>query len=334
MRSKAIRVLLLLLASGPLSASPLFESEAVLEVQIEGPFGRFIDERYDREELPFVLRTDGEEYAVGLRSRGKSRMRACTFPPIRLDFDAAAVSGTLFEGQDKLKLVTHCLGGPSGQANVMEEYSAYKVFNLLSDTSYRVRPLKVTYTDTDGEHEELVSNAFLLESDVELAARVGGSVVQLAGVRKSMLNRDQAAIVYIFQYLIANTDWSLIASAGEEYCCHNGGLVGRDGELYYVPFDFDLSGLVDARYAKPDPSLRITKVTSRYYRGYCIEPESLAGALASINAKQAEILAVFDSIPGLGEKDANSAKRFLDRFFREAENEKKLVTRFERSCVE
>ena len=329
----AFASLLFCLAAGGTAASPLFDSDEVLDVRITGPFGRFIDERFDREELPFVLHADNRDFPVEIRSRGKSRMRACTFPPIRLDFDEDAVDGTLFAGQDKLKLVTHCVPGPYGQANVMEEYSAYLVFNLLSDVSYRVRPLRVTYVDTDGKLDETVSMAFVIESDAELAARVGGDVVQMPGVRKSMLNQDQAALAYVFEYLVANTDWSLITSEGEEFCCHNGDLVGRDGELYYVPFDFDLTGLVDARYAKPDPALRIRKVTSRLYRGYCMETEPLAAAVAKINAKRPEILAVFDSIPELNEKDAETAKRFLERYFREAENEQKLVSRFEKSCI-
>jgi hypothetical protein len=331
--TRTITTLVLVLAWGSVPASTLFDSDEVLEIHITGPLGQFIDERYDREELPFELRAGDEVHTIEIRSRGKSRMRACTFPPIRLDFASDEVAGTQFQGQDKLKLVTHCIPGKSGQANVIEEFAAYRIFNLLSDVSYRVRPLRVTYTDTDGEHDELVSNAFIIESDENLAARIGGRIVEMPGIRKSMLNREQAALVYIFQYLVANTDWSLVASEGEEFCCHNGDLFEMNGQIYYVPFDFDLSGLVNARYAKPDPSLRIKKVTSRYYQGYCIEPDALAAALAKINAAEADILAVFDAVPGLTDKEIATARRFLDRFFGEAGNEQKLLRRFESSCI-
>jgi len=329
----AIASIFFCLATGGAAASPLFDSDEVLDVRISGPFGQFIDERFDRAEHSFVMHADDRDFPVEIRTRGKSRMRVCTFPPMRLDFDEDTVAGTLFAGQNKLKLVTHCVPGPYGQANVMEEYSAHLVFNLLTDVSYRVRPLRVTYVDTDRKLDEMVSMAFVIESDSELAARVGGDVVQISGVRKSMLNQDQAALAFVFEYLVANTDWSLITSEGEEFCCHNGDLVGRDGELYYVPFDFDLTGLVDARYAKPGPALRISKVTSRLYRGYCMETEPLAAAIAKINTQRTEILAVFDSIPELSEKDAGTAKRFLERYFREAENEQKLLSRFEKSCI-
>lgn len=315
------------------SAAPLFDGDDVLEIQLSGPFATLIDEKFDRDELPFVLRADGVVHNIDIRTRGKSRMRKCGFPPLRLDFAIGDTGGTLFQSQDKLKLVTHCVPGKSGQANVLEEFSAYRIFNLLSDVSYRVRLAKVTYVDTDGELDEIVSNAFLIESDEGLAARTGSSVVAAPNVRRSDFERGHVSLVYIFQYLIANTDWSLVASQGEEKCCHNGDLFEKDSQLYYVPFDFDLSGLVNARYAKPDPGLRISKVTSRLYRGYCVAPGALQAALTSINSLETNILNVFNDIPGLSDKEIRDAQKFLNRFFREARDEQALLRRFERSCI-
>jgi hypothetical protein len=323
----------LLLVALRAPAASLFDSDEVLEIQLTGPLATLVDDKFDREELPFVLHTEGVDQNIEVRTRGKSRMRKCGFPPLRLDIDSEESTGTLFDGQDKIKLVTHCLIGSSGQANVLEEFSAYKIFNLLTDVSYRVRLAKVTYVDTDGQLDDVVSNAFLIESDKELAARTNSNVVETPNVRRSALNRYQASLVYIFQYLIANTDWSLVASEGEEKCCHNGDLFEKGSELFYVPFDFDLSGLVNARYAKPDPGLRISKVTSRLYRGYCVVPGALKAALTSINSLEGEILAVFNGIPGLSDKEIKAAQKFLNRFFRESRDEQALLRRFERSCI-
>ena len=57
----------------------------------------------------------------------------------------------------------------------------------------------------------------------------------------------------LFQLLIANNDYSLIRGEGGP-CCHNIDILGyRDSDSGFipVPFDFDMSGLVNAAYAAP-----------------------------------------------------------------------------------
>ena len=100
-----------------------------------------------------------------------------------------------------------------------------------------------------------------------------------------------------------------------------------------MPFDFDLSGLVDARYAKPDPSLRLSRVTQRRYRGYCISPNAVAEALGSIKAGQDDILAVLREMPGLSDEARDKALDFVAGFFRQAADEESLLRRFERGCL-
>lgn len=323
----------LLLVAANARASSLFDSSAVLQVRLTGPLRQLIEQKYDREEMQFVLHAEGEHYTIAVRTRGNSRLRKCNFPPLRLAFNAANTAGGLFEGQGKLKLVTHCLPGVSGRMNVLKEYTAYRIFNLLSDVGYRVRLLKINYDDTDDEHKDITTNAFLIESDEELAARTGATIARVPQVRRTDFDQLHLAVVFIFQYLIANTDYSLVASAAEDKCCHNGDLFERDGRLYYVPFDFDLSGLVNARYAKPDPALGISKVTSRRYRGYCVDPGAMSSALKKINTLEAEILDIVSGTPGMVEKGADEVRQFLGRFFKEANDEGRLLGRFAKACI-
>jgi len=50
----------------------------------------------------------------------------CDFPPLRLNFSNTTVLNTIFEGQDKIKLVTHCRTRPGRyEQNVLKEYLAY-----------------------------------------------------------------------------------------------------------------------------------------------------------------------------------------------------------------
>ena len=133
----------------PLYAGPLFENLEPLQIEMTGPLTSLIKKKEKREEWPFRIRVNGKSQAVNIRARGKSRLRLCKFPPLRLNFKDTDTSGTVFEGEEKLKLVTHCRKGDRFSKNVLKEYVAYRIFNLLSDNSFRVRLVHITYIDSD-----------------------------------------------------------------------------------------------------------------------------------------------------------------------------------------
>ena len=336
---RAITFFLLVLGLSPTivhsAATPLFDDDTVLEVELAGPLGALISNKKKRAELPFFLLSKGTQHSVKVRVRGKSRLRVCKFPPLRINFEIADTGDTIFSGQDKLKLVTHCKSSEQAEKNTLEEFAAYRIFNLISDLSYRVRLLRITYTNTDepGKGKLLQRYAFLIESESQLADRTGGKPVQVAGLPRRSLGENQAAAVFIFQYLIGNTDWSLVTGDDEETCCHNGDLFELGSKLQYVPYDFDLAGLVDARYAYPHPSLRIRKVTQRLYRGLCLSPEILRNALTTVNARRREILDLLRGIPGLSPEDIEAKVEYLERFFVKAEDAKGLLRSFGRQCL-
>jgi hypothetical protein len=318
------------LAQGP---SSLFEDSGLLEIELIGPVSSTIEDRERREERAFVLVLNGVERKVWVRVRGKSRSREeiCEFPPLRLRFEAQT---GMAEAEKKLKLVTHCQNGDRGDANVMEEYAAYRTFGLLSPVSFRVRPLWISYEDTEGRLDKHAKRryGFLIEPLEQLALRTGGVPLELEGVSLSMLDPDQAALVYVFQYMIGNTDWSLVTGDGAEHCCHNGALLEIDERIHYVPYDFDLTGLVNPSYAKPDPSLRLRNVRSRRYRGFCTDYDTLLSAIRSTAAHEEEIYEIIRTTPGLSARDRNSDIKYLSRFFEKARDEKKLQSRFDDRC--
>lgn len=316
-------------------ASPLFDDEAVLEFSLSGPLSTLIDNKADKAELPFVLSVGGVEYPVRVRVRGKSRTRVCDFPPLRLNVSRMESGDSVFAGQGKLKLVTHCRDKTSTQVDMLEEYATYKIFNLLSDVSYRVRLAEITYHDTDERMKEatFVQSGFLIESAAELADRFGGQRVEETGVSLSSLDTEQAARVFVFQYLIGNTDWSLVLAEGDDTCCHNIDLFDI-GELRYpVPYDFDLSGLENAPYAKPDPSIGNRNVRERRYRGYCIEDGAVTDAINVFVERESDILDVLPQVPGLPQKNVDAGNKYLAGFFKRAKNAEKLGRSFERKCL-
>ena len=140
-------------------------------------------------------------------------------------------------------------------------------------------------------------------------------------------------MVYVFQFLIGNTDWSIVMADGDDSCCHNVDLFAGDSGIYLVPYDFDLSGIVNARYAKPDSSLRIPNVRRRLYRGYCTPPDALRQALEDIVDKEAEVTAMVGRVPGLSDKAASEARKYIGKFFERAADQEDLLEYFEHRCL-
>jgi hypothetical protein len=137
--------------------------------------------------------------------------------------------------------------------------------------------------------------------------------------------------------MIGNTDWSMRAGPQGDICCHNFRLFGvtanSQAAMVPVPYDFDASGLVNAPYAVPSESLRLSSVRDRQYRGYCTHNTQALAAAAEFRAKQSQIVGVLSAIPGLDERRRSGAAAYLDAFFRDIANEEMLNKRVLRTCI-
>ena len=316
-------------------SAPLFEDDSVLEFELVGPLHALIESENREQETPFILKLNGEEFPVMVRLRGKSRLRVCKFPPLRFRFVPGEPAPEQFAGIEKIKLVTHCNNNSKGDQNALEEYAAYRLFSLLTDISYRARPMRITYTDTENKLSEKarLRYAFAIEPVQLLAQRTGGAALEVKGLSLSRLNREQAGLVFVYQYMIGNTDWSFVLAEEDDACCHNGDLLDIENSIYYVPYDFDLAGIVNAKYAKPDPTLRLKNVRQRRYRGYCIDQEHVGTALRQVKSQESEILQTIGAIPGLSDSDKATMSDYIGQFFKKAQHEDKLLRLYEKRCL-
>ncbi|MDP7359126.1 MAG: hypothetical protein QF828_12005, partial [Pseudomonadales bacterium] len=201
----------------------LFRSHEVLKLQLSGPLRQLNRERnktkiYGPARLSY-LAEDGSEVslATNLEVRGNYRkqMTVCRFSQMRVLFDKASTKDTLFANQTKLKLVTNCRPGKrTYQAYVLTEYLAYRIFNLLTDNSFRVRLVDMTYYDMKKNKRLHSSLGFFIEHKKRMAERLGAEHIELNQVPRSQLDAHQAALVAVFQYMIGNTDWSILKGEG------------------------------------------------------------------------------------------------------------------------
>ena len=337
-----------LLIAGPSAAAStdpeagLFDSDNNLDVSITAPWQELQRNEEFQGAYPaqIAFRTaDGSTQTLPLtvERRGVKRQEACRFPPIKLRFNKSDVKGSLFQGEKSLKLVTHCQDADRYDQYYIIEMMAYRMYNLITDYSFRVRPLTVNYIDADTGDEESGRFAFVIEDDSDVAKRNGLKKLEVPKTSQSRLDPKTASEFALFQYMIANVDWSPVIGPDPEECCHNTKLIAprpleADDLIQPVPYDFDTSGLVDAPYAYPPANLGIRSVTQRLYRGYCVHNETLPAARQLYRDKESDILAVLDSDPRLSERSNKKAARFLEKFFEVLEDDKDFEKQILRKC--
>ena len=321
-------------------AQQLFASHDTLDVRLEAPLSTLVRERSDIDYLDgsFGYTDEGGEmrtFELKLRARGRYRRQrsTCPFPPIRLNFRKGEVEGTLLSGQDQLKLITHCHSRRAQYEQlVLREYLAYRILGVLTDKSFRARLLRITYVDSDKEGEELVKYGFIIEDNDNLGERIAMERLKIDALGYSDLVASQTNLINVFQYLIGNTDFSLIRGPNDDDCCHNSVPYSADGESVPVPYDFDFSGLVDAPYAEPNPRFKIRRVTARVYRGRCSNNELLPRTFDYFRSKRTEIMSVVDELTPLNDRNRKEVVDYINGFYTHIADENTIERRFIKGC--
>jgi hypothetical protein len=302
------------------SPDPLFQDDATLRVEITAPFSRLINERPKDREMPgsFSFRDpDGAaiELDVKIRARGKFRHTNCDFPLLYLNFKRSQVKGTLFDQQNKLKMVVHCKDSGRYQQSVLREYLAYRILNSVTDRSFRVRLLEVTYVDSEERRPRMVRSAFLIEHEDRLGDRLGMEKLNIFPGDVSEIQADHLNLTSVFQYLLGNTDFSpILGSKGE--CCHNYELFGKDGApLLAIPYDFDMSGFVHTPYARPPEELDIDNVRQRLYQGFCVNNDYVESSVAEFLQARDTLYALTADLQEMAPTVRERVAEYMDGFF-------------------
>ncbi len=334
---------ILSLAAGKVAAQqagqpdPFFRDDNLVTVTLTVPMAFVVEDRSIEEQAPGTLTIGGEAYEVQVRARGRYRRdpEICNFPPIRLNFKKSETRDTVLHGLDKVKLVTHCrTGSQRYEQGVVREYLAYKILNILTDLSFNARLLRITYRDSNEQQADITSFAIILEHRDAVGKRTGRPAYETQRTVDSALDPKHTNLVSVFQYMIGNTDYSPVAVAEGERCCHNSELFGRDNEpLVSIPYDFDMAGIVNAPHAKPNPRFNIDSVKHRRYRGRCINNGLLPETADYFIARQAEIRELIETIEGPVPSTRKIVASYIQRFYKIIRNPKSLERRMAKTCV-
>ena len=206
------------------SAAPverLYDSNRIFALELSAPFRAVFSERgEERTYRPASLRFRDQagvehDVSVEIRIRGNYRARPsiCAFPMLRLRVSKKGGRGTVFEGQKRLRLVTHCGASGDYEQSLLLEYLAYRMYTVLSDASVRTRLVAIRYVDTTRPDARPVTRfGFFVEDVRDVARRLGTrrhkeSPGDRADHDSGVLNRLE-----VYQYMLGNTDWSPVGS--------------------------------------------------------------------------------------------------------------------------
>ena len=260
---------------------------------------------------------------IELRARGSFRFENCDPPPLMLHFKTP--DGGALTGLGKLKMVWSCNAGEGAEQLLLKEYLAYRIYNILTPLSFKVKRLQVEYRDSAKLNKWMKKNAFLLEDIDVLAKR--NNCIELEDVRtvSKQIELSNYTMLAIFQYMIGNTDWGIPAY-------HNIKLVVPKGNEalppFAIPYDLDYCGLVNAPYAIPNEMLPIYSVRQRVYMGVVNDPDEIAKTIGTFMEKKQEIMKLIHEMPGFTDRTRIEVLQFINEFYDIIENKKKAMEIF------
>ena len=272
---------------------------------------------------------------VSIRTRGLFRREYCQLPPLQLNFKKGQVKKTLFAGQNKLKVVSPCQDGAKSQQHVVLEYLGYRTFEILTDRSFGTRLIRLSYVDSDEKMTPWTDLVFVIEDDADMARRLDLTRLKVVSNRFDQMDHAATALVDLFQLLIANNDYSVLRSAEGRECCHNSEILAlkENADVRIpVPYDFDLSGLVDTKYAAPPSYLPTRFVTTRYYRGLCQPPGVLEDAIVHVQSKRKDIIGLFANSRELEPTTKKKTLKFIEDYFEILDDPKKVKKQIVDRC--
>lgn len=291
--------------------------ENPIELELRFNVRKYQKERYSDKYVPALLsyriseNSTEKEVKVKIKARGINRLERCSFPPLFINFKNSDVQINDFRSTKKIKLVTHC-GGKPYQNYVLKEYLAYRLYNIISPYSYRVRLARMKYIDSGRDNKVTEAWGILKEPDDMLSTRLNVVPAKVDYVNLKHTDTLWTSYMAIFQYLIGNPDFSIFKR-------HNVKLF-MDTDPFNnapipVPYDFDYSGLVDAFYAVPSEELDIVDVRTRVFLGPCRCESEYKEIINYFIEKKSEIYTLISTFDYLPQKERDVMLQYLDDFY-------------------
>ena len=312
----------------------LFDTDDIFEISLSFDISRYKRIRSEEEYLDAVLtyfinETDSVNKNIKVRARGNIRRTdICDFPPLLLNFKMKDSVGDQFSGINKLKIVPYCKIGY--EQYVLKEYLVYKLYNVLTDNSLRVRLFRIKYLNSTKDKKPMTQFGFAIEPVNLLEKRMNTKEIEFKGMTQRNIRPEILDRMAIFNYMIGNTDWSVPI-------LHNAMLFAQAppapaNEILIVPYDFDYAGLVNTDYAIPFPNLPIKTVRERLYMAVCRDESVFTEEIKEFVEKKDEFYKIINDFPYLTPRSKKDMITFLDGFYYGLDKRNTLVKKLLSDC--
>ena len=291
---------------------------------------KYIDEYHDAK-LCYRLNDSVDlEKTIRLKARGITRKRLCYLPPLKINLKKAEIQSGELKGIKKLKLVTCCKYSRTFEQYVLKEYMTYKLYNLLTDYSFRVRLIQIRYVDIGRKKpKEYTSYGFAIEDVDVLAERNNAIKININTLNQNCIDKVSMNRFSLFQYMIGNTDWSVTGR-------HNLKLLKLNDPLkvtpFVVPYDFDYSGFVNTHYSIPAEKLMLENVRERLFQGVCCTNEEYETTIQEFLDKKESIYQTILEFEYFKEWTRNDVLVYIDDFFSIIESDDLISRNIFSSC--
>jgi len=296
----------------------LFEDEEMLKITLRFDLSTYTRTKTKKEYLPATFtihlsETDSISRDIRMKTRGIFRNSWCIYPPIELNFKKVSFGYSDLDSISKLKLVTECKSGQIYEDYVLKEYLVYKLFNVLTDSSFRVRLLSINYIDSGNKRKPMHHYGFFIEPVEKLAERINCIQVKSPNLTQKSITPDIMDRMAIFNYMVGNYDWSIPGQ-------HNVKVfktmsITQSGLAIAIPYDFDWTGFVNPGYALPIEETGLENVRERLFTGVCRSREVYLKRMEIFSEKKDEFYSVISEFPYLDQKVKRDVSYYLDGFF-------------------
>jgi hypothetical protein len=293
-----------------------------INTDVGGMIKKKFDEIYQPAEI-IIESPDGEivlELPARLRARGNMRKKVCRYPPIKVDFSKTDLDSIGFHKNDKLKVVFPCKDRDSDQEMLYKEKLLYDIYHAIDSNSIRAFLIDIVLMEEGKEKNHFVG--VIVEDEAEYARRKNAIIVEKGKLNAASLERVPFLKMDFFQYMIANTDWSISNK-------HNVEMVKLPDlqRVVSLPYDFDYSGFVGQRYAVPHESLPIESVHDRYFFSYKVSDGEFNGMVDYYASMEETINQIIDEATYMNEKTIKKSKEYLESFFKALKNPDRMKKR-------
>lgn len=298
------------------------DSVGVLEIRLETDLKALMkgkaDEKYQSAVLKYKNKAGEEKmYTAEIRPRGKTRKDICLHPPIKLKIKKSILTGEGYLPHNEMKIVWECKPSGAFEQFLYKEYLAYRLYNLISPASFRVKLVKINLIDTNNPEKVTEKIGFMVEDEEQLAERLTTTLMEERPKDTRQFSRQHFLNFVLYEYMIGNTDWAFGNSHNTRFYEHT-----ATKKVIPVPYDFDYSGLVGAPYAVPHESLPIKDVRERYFKGGPVaSAEGMILRKHFLQTKNA-VLDFVKNFELLEKYHRDDVLSYLDDFYKEIEDER------------